>query len=92
MPGPEPGTVWIEECDGRLVAMMECYFWTGNVGNRAKRASTMLRRVKQGTWSCRWCGDDLPDFRRTDAQYCSEGCRKRAARERRNARLAWNSD
>lgn len=88
MPGPEPGTVWIEEWDGRLHAMFQCYFWSGNTGNRAKRANAMLRRVKQGTWVCRWCGDELPDYLRVDAQSCSEGCRKRAARERRERRAA----
>lgn len=90
MPGPEPGTVWIEEQEGGFVAMAECYFWTGNLGNRIKRAKAMLRRVKSGTWVCRWCGDELPDYLRVDAQYCSEGCRKLAARQRRNNRLTNN--
>lgn len=88
MPGPEPGAVWIEEQEGSFVAMAECYFWTGNLGNRIERATVMLRRVKQGTWACRWCGDELPEYRRTDALYCTEGCRKRAARLRREQRNA----
>ena len=82
MPGPDPNTLWIEDCGGRLVVNFQAYFWTGNVGNRKARASAILRRVQSGDWHCRWCRDDLPEWRRADALYCCEGCRKRARRKR----------
>lgn len=86
MPGPEPDTVWFEEFEGRLLATFEPYFWTGNVGNRKSRAVAMLKRILLHDWTCLWCGDDLPEWRRADACYCCEGCRKRAARQRRAQR------
>jgi len=62
----------------------QSYFRTGNNGNRKARAVAILKRLAQGKWFCRWCGDDLPDHLRADAIYCRESCRKRAARSRRN--------
>jgi hypothetical protein len=84
MPGPDPHSLWIEDLGPvRARVSFEAYDWTGNSGNRRARAIAILRRLYRGTWSCRWCGDDLPDYVRADALYCREGCRKRAARERR---------
>ncbi len=83
MPGPDPAALWIEEYADRPTVSFHAYFWTGNDGNRHKRAEGMVRRLARGDWKCSWCGDPLPDWRRVDAQYCCEGCRKRAARARR---------
>lgn len=83
MPGPDPNAVWIEWQDGTLSANFERYLWTGNMGNRKARAVAILRRAALGDWLCRWCGCDLPFWRRADAIYCSEGCRKRAKRRRK---------
>ena len=83
MPGPTPHSLWIDEYDGRLIVTFDVYDWHGNVGNRKTRAIKMLRRILRGDWICRWCGDDLPVWRRVDSRYCTEGCRKRAARLRR---------
>lgn len=83
MPGPEPGAVWIEDVEaGRYRAVFEPYFYSRSQ-NRLKRVKTILRRLVARTWRCQWCGDELPDYRRADAVYCREGCRKRAARDRR---------
>lgn len=87
MPAPEPGTVFFEEYEGRTLAYFQRYFWSGRFAHRAARASAMLGRMKVGTWRCQWCWEDLETHKRTDAQYCSEGCRKRAARARRADRL-----
>jgi len=83
MPGPIPNALWFEEWDGRLSAVYERYYGTGNVANRQARARAIMRRMARGTWYCSWCADDLPVWRRADAQYCSERCRKKAARSRR---------
>ena len=85
MPGPDPRALWIDEDANRPKVCFQAYFWSGNNGNRRKRAIAILRRLLRGDWNCRWCGDPLPDWRRADALYCSEGCRKRAARARRRA-------
>ncbi|WP_372572677.1 hypothetical protein [Ruegeria jejuensis] len=52
------------------------------------RIKAVMRRYRNGTWCCNWCCAPLPDYKRRDAHYCSEGCRKRAARYRRIARGA----
>ena len=88
MPGPSPNTLCFDKRDGRIVATYEAYFWTGNVGNRQARAIAIMRRMAGGDWVCRWCGDELPNWRRADAKYCCEGCRKRAAYRRRQGRPA----
>lgn len=87
MPGPEPDTLWIED-HGPLGASVSfaSYLWTGNKGNRGARAIAILYRLQRRDWHCRWCGVDLPDFKRADATFCRESCRKRAARKRRKQR------
>lgn len=86
MPGPDPDALWIEEDAERPTVSYQAYLWTGNNGNRLKRAEAMVRRLALGTWVCRECGEALPDWRRVDARYCGESCRKRAARYRRRER------
>ncbi|AUQ53187.1 hypothetical protein PhaeoP92_00481 [Phaeobacter inhibens] len=88
MPGPTPGSVWIEVVDGRACATFERYLWSDNFMHRLQRATALTRRVSNGSWVCRWCGNELPDFRRTDALYCGESCRKKAARQRRRDRAS----
>jgi hypothetical protein len=78
MPGPDPHALWIESDEPPYRVCHQAYFWTGNNGNRKKRAIAMLRRLARHDWKCRWCGDPLPDWRRVDARYCREGCRKKA--------------
>lgn len=84
MPGPDPDSLWIEDRPNGGFAVMFCrYFFTGKDGNRKRRAQAIAKRLKARTWCCVWCADELPAWRRSDAQYCCEGCRKRAARARR---------
>jgi hypothetical protein len=85
MPGPDPHALWFERYDGRITVSYERYLWSGNEGNRKARAIVMLKRLMRHDWRCRWCGDELPAWRRVDAQYCREGCRKKAARWRRKS-------
>jgi len=84
----DPTTLWVEKYDGQIFVTFESYFWTGNSGNRKARAIAILRRMQRRDWVCGWCRDELPIWRRADARYCCEGCRKRAARQRRK----WAAD
>lgn len=86
MPGPDAGTIWLERTDRGYHAEFHKYFWTGNDANRKARVIAVGKRMVQGTWCCRWCGDDLSFDKRADTRFCSEGCRKRAARDRRASR------
>lgn len=86
MPGPDPDTLWFERDSGHITVSYERYLWSGNDGNRKARAIAMLKRLMRNNWRCQWCGDELPAWRRTDAQYCRERCRKKAARSRRIVR------
>ena len=83
MPGPDPDALWIERHSDRYTVSYQSYLWTGNSGNRRKRAEAMLRRLIRGAWKCGWCGETLPEWRRADVQYCRESCRKKSARARR---------
>jgi len=86
MPGPDPQRFWIEEIENGHRVCFQAYDWTGNNGNRRKRANAILRRLARGDWYCRWCYAVLPDHLRADALYCCEACRKKAARARRESR------
>ncbi|HVG48194.1 MAG TPA: hypothetical protein VM899_08695 [Rubellimicrobium sp.] len=84
MPAPDPNAVWIEEgWDGRLTATYEVFLITNRAARKA-RAVAMLRNVQRGGWLCCWCSEPVPHFRRTDARFCGESCRKKAARSRRH--------
>ena len=55
-------------------------------GNRRTRIARMLaihRSIRWDGWKCRWCNEPIALFKRADAKFCSEGCRKRAARQQR---------
>lgn len=83
MPAPDPDALWISKEDGRVSVTYESYLWSNSSANRKRRATAILRRIVYGTWRCKWCLKALPEWRRADAGYCCEGCRKRAARSRR---------
>ena len=86
MPGPEPGAVWVEDEGGRFHAYGNPFLWTGRLSpNRHRRMVRMLHLVRQG-WRCRWCREDIPHDRRTDAEFCRERCRKAEARHLRKFR------
>lgn len=83
MPGPNPHELWIDDDDpARPAVSFQNYSWTNNSGNRKARAISILRRLQLKDWACRWCGDPLPEYKRADALYCGESCRKRSARAR----------
>jgi len=82
MGAPDPHGVWIEcHDDGTISAFCEKWFHS-NMRTRKARARSILHNMAKG-WNCPTCGDPVPTYRRADAVYCSEGCRKRAARIRR---------
>ena len=88
MPGPDPFGVEIEgDYPGPLTSYAHPSDATilggGNKRHRIARARRILENVARGGWCCPWCLDFVPIYRRADAVYCSEGCRKRAARARR---------
>jgi hypothetical protein len=84
MPGPDPDGVYISEhIEGRISVTHESYLWSNSSHNRFRRAVTILRRLHRGTWRCAWCWGELQTWRRADAIFCCEGCRKQAARQRR---------
>lgn len=86
MPAPEPGTVWFEESpSGSLSVVFQRYFWTGKAGNRLRRARRLLMNHRRG-WFCLHCGEEVETHKRADAVYCTERCRKLAARQRRAER------
>lgn len=83
MPGPDPSAISMhEEPDGRLVVTSEMAFF-GNRSARIARAIAILRNLQRGGWCCSWCRGPVPLFRRADARFCGESCRKKAARSRR---------
>jgi len=83
MPHPDPDGLRIEDNpDGSYRVVAEV--WPhGNRRHRIARMLAVLRRIKHGGWRCWRCGTEVALFKRADARYCGEQCRKAAARERR---------
>ena len=86
MPAPDPQGLAIDEKDDGSFTI-SCEVWA--YGNRRTRIARMLavrRNIRLHGWTCHWCRDPIPLFKRADAEFCSEGCRKRAARQKRRWR------
>ena len=88
MPAPDPfGLSYSENEDGKPVISAEVWpstgLFAGNRRNRLARLKAVGRKVLADGWTCPTCGDPVPLWRRADAVYCSTGCRKRAARDRK---------
>jgi len=86
MPEPDPeGIDYGDEWPERVSVLTYRPLWGGNKRHRMARAKAILARLLRDRWACRWCWQSVPLFRRADARYCCEGCRKRSARSRRKA-------
>lgn len=87
LPGPDPSGVTISELpNGGWSVMIETFMLSGRTQRQA-RARRVLVNLKRDGWACRWCGDPVPEWRRSDAAYCCAGCKGRALRARRAATL-----
>ena len=88
MPAPDPHAVWYDEApDGRPIVFSEGYsssnsLFPGNPRHRKARADAIARNIARGGWLCRSCHEPVPIYRRADARFCCEGCRKKASRHR----------
>ena len=95
MPAPDPfGLSYDESPTGQPLVIAEIWgsrarpLWEGNPRHRKARAAAVLRRLRCDGWACQHCGDPVPLWRRADADYCREACRKKAARRRRSKATA----
>lgn len=81
MPAPDPEGLEIQEYDsGRF--RITCEVWRhGNRSNRIRRMLRIAENIKLGGWKCWHCSESIPLYKRADARYCREGCRKAAARQ-----------
>ena len=89
MPGPDPYALSYDETpNGQPIVTAEVWpssgLFAGNRRNRTKRLRAVSRSIMRDGWLCLWCREAVPIYRRADACYCSEGCRKRAARARKS--------
>lgn len=86
MPTPDPHGIWLEEDHrGNLTVFMEKHFFS-SMQTRKARAKAILLNHRRNGWACQWCGEEVPVYKRSDAKYCSEGCRKRNQRAIRQSR------
>jgi hypothetical protein len=88
MPGPDPHGVYYDETpSGKPQVFAEVWptsgLFAGNRRHRLARFRAVWRNIQCDGWLCLWCLDPVPIYRRADARYCCEGCRKRAARARK---------
>ena len=85
MPAPNPDGITIEQRPDGWGVLVDTFMLAGRT-QRMLRAKRILRNLVADGWCCRWCGGPVPEYRRADARYCCEGCRKRDARSRRKMR------
>lgn len=83
MPEPDPEGVQVEEYDDRTFRVWAEIWEHGNRRHRLARMQAVARNLRCGGWRCLECRRPVPLYRRADARFCTESCRKRAARRRR---------
>jgi hypothetical protein len=83
LPAPDPHGVSLGWGWPDVITLDVEQWGNGNKRTRKRRAIAILANLRHGGWCCRWCTEPVPLFRRADARFCSEGCRKRSARARR---------
>ena len=90
MPAPDPHAIELGESEpGRMCVTFQPCYWGQGKTHRKARAISILRNLYAGDWTCPQCRGPVPLYRRADAVFCSEGCRKRAARQRKTWRADW---
>ena len=82
MPDRESTLIWIEELDPPHVSLTWSSYPWQNSTHIKRRAERLARNYARG-WYCERCQKLMPVWKRADARYCSESCRKMAARLRR---------
>ena len=87
MGAPDPDGIEIDY-DGDRALVMFHVWGEANPKARKARAIRIMRQIgRDGEgWRCSWCDGYIPTFKRTDARYCSNSCRKADARARRKRR------
>src|SRR6478736_5513460 len=86
MPAPDPNGLDIEEYEGGFTVTAELW-WYGNRRHRIARMKAVARRIRCGGWRCLACHSPVALYKRADANFCSERCRKGAAKRMRAARM-----
>lgn len=82
---PDPRGLHLTEYGGGRYGITSEIWEHGNKRHRLARAKAVLKNLSQNDWRCMWCGEEVPIYRRADARFCRERCRKASARARKNA-------
>jgi hypothetical protein len=86
MPHPDPNGLDLEENDDGSWRVTAEVWPHGNRRHRIARLVAVARNIRHGGWKCCRCGTEIALFKRADARFCGEQCRKAAARWRREIR------
>ena len=82
---PDPEGIYVTEYEGGEFRVTAEIWEHGNRRNRIARMNRISKNLSLNGWCCRWCGEPMPIYRRADARFCRERCRKASARARKNA-------
>jgi hypothetical protein len=86
MPAPDPLSLYIEEFEDSSTSIIAEVWYYGNRRNRLARMSAVAKNIRETGWICPACKGSVPLYRRADARFCSQGCRKKFARLHRKTR------
>ncbi len=85
---PDPNGLFVEEGEDGTIYGVTAEIWDhGNKRHRLARMKAIAKNLSVLNWGCRYCGEPVPIYRRADARFCRERCRKAFARERKKAFL-----
>ncbi len=73
----------LEEIEDGVLSITAEVWYYGNRKTRMDRMYAVSKNIWLNGWVCWQCGEKIPLYRRADARYCWEACRKAAARQRR---------
>lgn len=85
MPAPDPAGLDIEEYEDGSFRITAEIWEHGNRFHRLARMEAVSLNIQRGGWRCRGCGAPVPLYKRADAHYCREQCRK--ARRRKAGKI-----
>lgn len=81
--GRDDVLIWIDELDPPYCRITWSTYPHQNDTRTRRKVERLCRLYGAGRHTCQRCGELIAPYKRLDARYCTEACRKAQGRERR---------